>query len=188
MADDDLSSGMSSPGASELACQLCGEPAAKVATILLDCGHRHCTECLRRNATIALATNPFRPAKCCHVIPKETLERARALQAAELTSYDHKMEELTNPHRRIYCSNPDCGLFIPSANHGRRAAHCPNCGKRTCMSCDQKSHWGPCSRKLLRERRESENAVLKLAESKGWKRCPSCLNIVQKSEGCNNMT
>ncbi|KAI1497452.1 hypothetical protein F5X99DRAFT_362244 [Biscogniauxia marginata] len=153
----------------------------------LICGHSHCDDCIKANAHSALDSAPFSPAKCCHVIPRETLTRAGAFTDDEAKRYSNKMEELTNPHYKLYCWGEGCGAFIPLANQKKRVGECEQCGKKTCKTCRQKSHFGGCDQEKLQELRNSEDLVYKLAGNKGWKRCPNCLNIVQKHGGCNHM-
>ncbi|KAI1487023.1 hypothetical protein F5X96DRAFT_673061 [Biscogniauxia mediterranea] len=169
-------------------CTICLDSYLPSSIKRLTCGHSHCDDCIKLNARVALESSPFSPAKCCHVIPRELLTRANAFTGDEAKRYSHRMEELTNPHYKLYCSAADCGAFIPVANQRTRVGECPECGKKTCKACRQKSHWGPCDQEKLQEQKNSEDLVYKLAAHKGWKRCPNCLNIVQKHGGCNHMS
>ncbi|KAI0830996.1 hypothetical protein F5Y06DRAFT_301745 [Hypoxylon sp. FL0890] len=168
-------------------CVICLEEFPLDAVNTLGCGHAHCAKCLKANAHLALRTVPFVPAKCCLVIPNPTLERAGVFTVDEMKQYKHLTEEATNTHSKLYCHDKSCGAFIPTETMKRRVGECPNCGKNTCRTCRQKSHWGPCNQETLQEARLADELVYSLAESKGWKRCPNCLNIVQKAGGCNHV-
>ncbi|CAJ2514007.1 Uu.00g021260.m01.CDS01 [Anthostomella pinea] len=172
----------------QLECIVCEEsfPRGELRRFPL-CNHLHCKDCLRRNAHIALDSKPFAPAKCCEVIPKEVFGTMGIFTPDQLKQYENKMEELTNPHHKVYCWGEDCGAFIPAASQKKRIGVCEQCNKKTCKACRQKSHFGACDKAKLQETRASEDEVYKLAESKGWKRCPNCLNLVQKHGGCDHM-
>ncbi|KAI0593462.1 hypothetical protein F4775DRAFT_586794 [Biscogniauxia sp. FL1348] len=169
-------------------CTICLDSFPASSIKRLTCGHSHCHGCIKLNARVALDSTPFSPAKCCHVIPRELLQRAEAFTDDEAKRYSNRMEELTNPHYKLYCWVSGCGAFIPAANQKKRVGECTECGKRTCKVCRQKSHFGACDQGKLQEQQNSEDLVYKLAENKGWKRCPNCLNIVQKHGGCNHMS
>ncbi|KAI0553482.1 hypothetical protein F4679DRAFT_599648 [Xylaria curta] len=96
------------------------------------------------------------------------------------------MEELTNPRIKLYCWG--CAAYIPNSRRTKRIGDCSACGKRTCKTCRAKSHFGACDKTKIQADGEAENNVYLLAESNGWKRCPNCLNLIQKSGGCNHMT
>ncbi|KAI1265036.1 hypothetical protein F5Y18DRAFT_386964 [Xylariaceae sp. FL1019] len=153
----------------------------------MDCAHFHCKPCLRENAQHALKSIPFRPAKCCKVIPTSELQRFGALSPQEEEEYARKVEELVNPQRGLYCWSDGCGSYIPLDDRKTRIGVCPKCGLKTCMACTGKSHFGPCDKQKLAETKQSDEQLYALAGKKGWKRCPNCSNVVQKNGGCDNM-
>ncbi|KAI1752582.1 hypothetical protein F4782DRAFT_500855 [Xylaria castorea] len=167
-------------------CVICDEeyPITDLCSLL--CNHWHCKSCLMRNARVALKSNPFIPAKCCGVIPTELLRQSGTLTANEVEQYKVKMEELTNPRSKLYCWG--CAAYIPNDRRTKRIGDCSICGKRTCKTCRAKSHFGACDKTKIQADGEAEDDIYLLAESKGWKRCPNCLNLIQKNGGCNHMT
>ncbi|KAI8628215.1 hypothetical protein F5Y19DRAFT_145224 [Xylariaceae sp. FL1651] len=171
-----------------VACVVCEDEFLRKNLYRTMCNHWHCIKCLKANAFVALTSNPFTPAKCCQVIPTESLHQIGALSTDEFKQYEAKMEELTNPRRKLYCWGEDCGAFIPLDNRKRRVGECAKCERRTCKVCRAKSHFGACDKAKLLEVKEGEEEIYRLAEAKGWKRCPNCLNMVQKDGGCNHMT
>ncbi|RYO90489.1 hypothetical protein DL762_002624 [Monosporascus cannonballus] len=166
-------------------CTACLDSFPPRDMVRLDCGHAHCPACLEANARSSLNTQPFTPAKCCRVIPTDSFRHLPALTEDEVKTYIAKVEELTSTQQKLYCF--DCAAFIPSSSRKKRSGECERCGKKTCKACLGKSHFGPCDREKLTETRKGEENVYRLAESKGWKKCPNCLNIVQKGGGCNHM-
>ncbi|KAI0485249.1 hypothetical protein GGR56DRAFT_617391 [Xylariaceae sp. FL0804] len=169
-------------------CIACEEETPQDFSTSLACGHAWCRDCLGTFAKYMLDDKPFQPAKCCQIIPVQVFERVKVFTAEDAQKYRDRMDELTNIHHKLYCWNKDCASYIPSANMKRRIGVCQKCEKKTCRTCREKSHWGPCDQEKLREAKASEDIVFKLAEAKGWKRCPNCLNLVQKNGGCNAMT
>ncbi|KAI3341807.1 hypothetical protein F4824DRAFT_513614 [Ustulina deusta] len=162
-----------------MTCIVCEEQFPRNELLFLRCGHWHCRDCLKHNVRVALASYPFNPAKCCLVIPRETLRQLGALSGEDDARYANKMEELTSVQGKMHCW--DCGAFIPPTNRKRRMGECPQCPKKTCKACLAKSHWGPCDKTKLESSRVAEEKLYHLAAQKGWKRCPNCLAMVQKS-------
>ncbi|KAI0184006.1 hypothetical protein EV127DRAFT_375809 [Xylaria flabelliformis] len=166
-------------------CAICNEEYPIIELHVLSCNHWHCRSCLRGNVRVALLSNPFVPAKCCTVIPAGLLRQFSGLTTNEIEQYKVKMEELTNPRGKLYCWG--CAAYIPNAQRTKRVGDCSVCGKRTCKVCRAKSHFGACDKTKTQADGEAEDGVYLLAELKGWKRCPNCLNLIQKSGGCNHM-
>ncbi|KAI1334474.1 hypothetical protein F5Y15DRAFT_420868 [Xylariaceae sp. FL0016] len=152
------------------------------------CQHPNCWKCIKAMGQHALKSRPFKPAKCCHVIPINILEAAGAFSDEEVKEYHRKVEELTHPARRLYCFNTDCGAFIPQSQQSRRVGMCGQCGKKTCRTCLQKSHYGVCDEAMLKEAKVLDSELLEVAGANGWKQCPNCRSVVQKRGGCNHMT
>ncbi|KAI0450635.1 hypothetical protein F5B21DRAFT_507944 [Xylaria acuta] len=167
-------------------CAVCNEEYPIKDLCGLSCSHWHCKNCFTGNVHVALKSKPFVPAKCCGVIPIELLQQFGALTANEVEQYKVKMEELTNPRGKLYCWG--CATYIPNDRRTKRIGDCGVCGKRTCKVCRAKSHFGVCDKTRIQADKDAEDHVYLLAESKGWKRCPNCLNLVQKNGGCDHMT
>ena len=167
-------------------CNTCLDSVPSEWVQTLSCQHVHCHGCLAANVRNCLDTKPFKAAKCCQVIPTRTIKMMDSiLSEDELDAYDAKMTELTSPAMKIYCVGCGNPLVIGSR---KRSGECQQCGVKTCKSCRLKTHKGKCDKSKLEEAHQSEELVYKLAKSKGWKACPNCGNVAQKSSGCNHMT
>ncbi|KAH7031522.1 uncharacterized protein B0I36DRAFT_123763 [Microdochium trichocladiopsis] len=94
---------------------------------------------------------------------------------------------MTNPQTKLYCHNSACAAYIPPQNRGPRVGTCPKCSLKTCKTCLHKSHFGKCDSGRLAELSEASDTIMRLAEAKGWKRCPNCNNLVQKNGGCDEL-
>jgi len=93
--------------------------------------------------------------------------------------------------KRFYCPYKDCSalLFLDESEEEKmNESECPHCHRMVCVECGTK--WHPeitCEefQKLAENERERGDILLKnMAESKKWRRCPSCKFYIEKSEGC----
>lgn len=167
-------------------CSTCLDSVPSQWTLTLSCHHVHCHNCLAANVKTCLSTTPFQAAKCCQAIPTRTIKMVSSLSEDELDAYDAKMGELTSPNLKLYCVG--CGNLVIIGSTKKRVGECQQCGVKTCKLCRQKSHRGGCDQSKLEEAHQSEDLLFRLAKSKGWKACPNCANVVQKSGGCNHLT
>jgi hypothetical protein len=122
------------------------------------------------------------PFKCCRTLIKPTVATPFiSTSFSERYSLFHL--EATTKHPK-YCSSSSCHLFIPPSTIHGPVATCPSptCTRRTCTKCMKKEHKGVC-----KEDKEGK-AVEALAKKKGWKKCPGCGWILERTEGCLHMT
>ena len=123
--------------------------------------------------------NPF---QCCQqVISPDSL--SEVLSQPFRAQYSLWLMERTTPNP-VYCSNRNCGVFLPrSQASGRDEIQCLECGVSTCQHCQNAFHpQRECAADVDTQRARA------LAASQGWKACPSCKNVVEKSSGCLHMT
>jgi hypothetical protein len=79
----------------------------------------------------------------------------------------------------LYCGNPRCSEYLTLAlETDSQLVYCIECGENTCRECSRvhKSHMS------------CDLSVVKLAKEVGWKRCPHCRMMVERSSGCRYMT
>jgi hypothetical protein len=122
------------------------------------------------------------PFKCCdQEVPVDLL--SDLLSADFQARYSLLVLELSTPNP-IYCSNRICGVFLPPANaRGPDLMECFCCGNGTCRHCRNWNHPGiECWADTATQEARA------LAGAKGWKACPFCLNMVERSSGCLHMT
>lgn len=109
------------------------------------------------------------------------------MQAALLpqlfAQYSTMMEELLEPNP-VFCHSPTCGIFLPSRlASGPDEIRCTRCSRVTCRHCKGRSHAGSeCVADVGAQQARA------LANRQGWKACPTCRNMVEKSAGCMHMT
>ncbi|KAI1208429.1 uncharacterized protein F4807DRAFT_461756 [Annulohypoxylon truncatum] len=168
-------------------CLVCEREVTSAYFVQLSCRHAHCVECVWENAHMAYLSKPFAPAKCCRVIPIEIFVEIAAFSKNEIKTYINRLEEYSTPGRKLYCHDQDCLGFIPEASCSQRVGTCPKCGKNTCKTCAQKSHFGNCDPAHINAL-GPDDPVLKLANAEGWKQCPNCRILVERNSGCTHMT
>ncbi|KAJ3501019.1 hypothetical protein NLJ89_g9531 [Agrocybe chaxingu] len=175
----------------------------------LGCGHRYCADCLRDFLKSAGETKDFNfPLVClatvdnamCNVPVAIPLLRAfltpqafENLVEAAFTSHLKK-----HPEELKYCTTPDCKQIYrrcPSNGAGKKKARsdtlqCPSCFSSICPACDEEAHEGmTCEeRRIQSDPAEQERLNDELATRSGYKRCPRCRIMMEKTMGCNHMT
>ncbi|KAK6952153.1 hypothetical protein Daesc_006685 [Daldinia eschscholtzii] len=101
-----------------------------------------------------------------------------------------RAEKISNTpwESRVFCSNPACGEFIPPQTRIDPKypfqAVCRKCKTRVCMMCKRDAH--PIGHDCPDDR--ELDAVLKMGEKSGWRRCYKCRSLVELTQGCTHMT
>jgi hypothetical protein len=153
-------------------------------TVFLNCGDRWCVDCLNDNYRAALKNRKDFPPKCCD-IPLDHESIQDFLDEGILVELATKIDEY-NDADPVYCQTPKCtGGYIPKSRIKGQWAGCQVCSQSTCVECK-----GPASEHLEPQIHPKPLSKLDedLATREGWKRCPGCKNMVERSEGCNFMT
>ncbi|KAF2396727.1 hypothetical protein EJ06DRAFT_483040 [Trichodelitschia bisporula] len=163
-------------------CNVCGTETKRADIARLPCGaHLFCKGCLKDHFLRAVNDQSLFPPHCCRKpIPLSMI--SAQLSASEVQAYKDAELEHTTPHK-IYCSNPRCSKFIPPLRITKHKAKC-KCGHSTCPRCKRPAHakGDGCPE-------DPDLAdVLKLGKKRGWQRCAKCLQMVEKTEGCDHMT
>jgi hypothetical protein len=158
-------------------CTSCLEEHAR-EELARECEHGYCNTCLQAAFKAALGSRA--PFKCC----KKALQIKDCLGlTAEFTmEYEELMLELSTPNP-LFCSNTKCTKFVPPRLIVGDVATCGKCSKKTCRHCRKKLHPGS----FCAEDKETE-AVKALGKEKGWKTCPGCNHLIERSRGCLHMT
>ncbi|KAM7190265.1 hypothetical protein V8F20_009772 [Naviculisporaceae sp. PSN 640] len=171
-------------------CLICTEPIQRPLNLhssQLPCGHVHCHECLANGLRVAIRTMPFSPVRCCQRIDMSILRRTRVATADEIQTYRKKLTEL-NEDQPLYCHDPKCSDFIPDALRSKNVGKCRKCHKKTCTECRHVFHLGACdSEETAAAPPAPQNAFNRFSAHMGWRRCPRCLIMVEKIEGCNHI-
>lgn len=185
-SEEDNDSGKAAPKVAHRTCSLCciDTPVNDIAT--LPCKHQCCRGCIDKLFAASVAYEALFPPRCCSR-RSISLSLARPfLQPTTLERYEKQAPELqTSPHKRVYCSRPACSTWIPPTTFSGDVAACPrpDCDAETCIKCKGEAHGET-------ECREDEatRSLLALAEDKKWKRCPRCRRVVERVDGCEDMS
>ncbi|KAL2836526.1 hypothetical protein BJY01DRAFT_55731 [Aspergillus pseudoustus] len=159
-------------------CVICHEQKQPAEITELSCRHRHCIDCVRTWADLYVSGQIPYPNFCCQKFePAKSI--LPSIPEAEKQAFIDKMEEHRLPsHRRWYCPNPSCALWIRpkemlvQGTAFSRSFACPHCKADICPRCRGRGHSGDCPAD------EGRAALLKLASVEGWKQCGHCGNLV----------
>ncbi|KAK4145742.1 uncharacterized protein C8A04DRAFT_10430 [Dichotomopilus funicola] len=167
----------------------------------LPCGHCYCRDCLAIMVDQSITDESKMPPRCCaqpfpSAIIKLVLPREKhQLFLKTVVQYSTPWEA------RVFCPNPTCGEFIPpidkspttdktgdSQHHHAPPnpfeAFCRHCQTRACLMCKRFAHQPG---QDCPEDRESD-AVLKMGERSGWRRCYKCRSLIELDQGCTHIT
>lgn len=128
------------------------------------------------------------PPRCCTQPIPSTIIKA-ILSREEQTKFLKAVVQFSTPwESRVFCSNPNCGEFIsPMSKFDPKypfQAICRKCKTRVCVMCKRDAH--PAGQDCPDD--WELDAVLKMGEKSGWKRCYKCRNLVELTQGCTHMT
>ncbi|OAA76035.1 IBR domain containing protein [Akanthomyces lecanii RCEF 1005] len=155
------------------------------SAIHLPCSHRYCAGCMAGVLGAALDDDDDEsrfPARCCaQPLPVAEDPASSALLPANLVARYRARQREHGARNRTYCRS--CGQFIPPESVRGNRATCIWCEGATCAWCKEAWHGeGECP---------ADGAALetlRIAEERGWKRCPECRTLVELSTGCNHMS
>ncbi|KAI5797769.1 hypothetical protein EDC01DRAFT_613938 [Geopyxis carbonaria] len=147
---------------------------------VLACKHNYCRDCVTSKFSMRAPQSPVPPFTCCK--QRVTLPHVGNFDAKFTKAYSHLLLEKSTKNP-LYCAQPSCAAFIPDSQiQGGEEGVCLECKKRTCRHCKLESHHGVCAE-------DKEGLRLKeLAKTKGWKECPGCKSMVERTVGCLHMT
>ncbi|KAI3322180.1 hypothetical protein HD806DRAFT_139765 [Xylariaceae sp. AK1471] len=167
----------------EVECVSCLDDFNPNDTIRAPC-HNYCKPCFSRLVASACQNEQHWPPKCClNNIPAMTIIK-NIDDDLQRTYRERTVEWNINVADRIYCSRPNCSLFIRPEYTipAQGVARCTD-GHYTCIICRNAQHDGdncPQDRDMVRTN--------ELAEEEGWKRCYGCHAYVEHREACQHMT
>ncbi|KAH8886735.1 hypothetical protein GQ53DRAFT_827708 [Thozetella sp. PMI_491] len=173
-----------------ITCVCCREDFFKDSTSLetLPCGHTYCRECLSVVIKQSMADESRMPPRCCtQPIPSNVIKTV--LSREEQLSFLRAVAQYSTPwETRIFCPNSSCNEFIPPRTKIDPKypcqVVCKHCKVRVCVMCKRRAH------RLGQDCPEDWEleAVLKMGEKSGWRRCYKCRTLVELSQGCTHMT
>ncbi|KAL1959908.1 hypothetical protein VTO42DRAFT_576 [Malbranchea cinnamomea] len=161
-------------------CSVCLDNFRRWEVFPLQCGDIYCRVCLKTLFMRATKDESLFPPRCCRQKIPLTLI-AKDMTANEIEVFKSSEMEFSTVDR-TYCSNVDCGKFIPPTQIRAGRAECGYCDSLTCAMCKNAFHLEDCpADPALQE-------TLTLARAQGWQRCYRCGAIVQLNKGCFHIT
>ncbi|KAG8934216.1 hypothetical protein FRC02_010386 [Tulasnella sp. 418] len=117
---------------------------------------------------------------------------AERILGGELLEKWH-LQKIVDSLPRRYCPNQKCSMRLEvEEDLDVPQAECPACHILMCVPCRSVWHGGLTCEQFQDlpegERAPEDRAVIELAKSERWRRCPSCHAIIELSHGCNHMT
>lgn len=152
--------------------------------IMLPCAHARCKDCLNENVRVGLSSRMNYPPKCCG--PIDVTEIFDYLDEDVRASWLEKREEYDDV-APVYCAVKECSVYLNKdqlVEEGKWAL-CTGCNVKTCTGCLclQSAHQVGSSECPERIDKMDKDLMVK----KGWKSCPRCGNMIERTDGCDHM-
>ncbi|KAG8933606.1 hypothetical protein FRC02_011528 [Tulasnella sp. 418] len=164
--------------------------------LVLPCpgSHEYCVICIARHVEEELGKGsevktvfPIRCPECPQGSWSITNDIAEIILSSALLERWH-LQKLRDSIVKIHCPYPQCSALVevPSPERLRDAA-CPACYGMICVRCRAPWHTALTCTEYI-ERNMAEQLMYDLAKRSGWRRCPQCKIIVERSTGCPHMS
>lgn len=167
-----LPTGALDPATGTFTCPVCLEELpASSRVVACPRGHGLCRGCLRGVAQHASSAKraPIPCVSCGDPLDGEQL--LNSLDGPARQRLDAALAEAA-AGRLSYCANPACREPFARTASATGDFRCPFCGTPTCTKCGATAHPGADCPGV--EGDEGEQALERLARSRGWTRCPRC--------------
>ncbi|RGP60541.1 hypothetical protein FLONG3_10826 [Fusarium longipes] len=155
-------------------CVACQDDFPDTQTFEASCSHYWCQACLVRRIEDSIKNESLFPPACCLPFPIKT---GKFISQDMFDRYQEKSIEFETTDR-TYCRDAACSAFILPQSIEGGIGRCPQCDEQTCALCKKDPHEDVCPQD------STAQAVLRLAEAEGWRRCGKCNHLIELNTGC----
>ena len=152
-----------------------------------ECAHHSvvCQQCLRTYLKTAISNGGVKESgvKCLHSgcdkrMPDSGLRSI--LNKPDMQQYLRfkRLAVISADPARRWCPAAGCHGVVTISE----STNCPVCGASVCEQCGSLSHAGKSCEAA------ADSGLAALAKEKGWKSCPFCGKLVERTAGCSSMT
>ncbi|MBA7489579.1 hypothetical protein ES702_00113 [subsurface metagenome] len=142
-----------------------------------------CVDCLNANVRVGLESKKNYPPRCCVPIDFENVfYHLEPVLIDRWLDVRPEFEDVAP----VYCSVKECSLYLPRElfiDNGKWAL-CNKCEISTCTVClcpeSQHDNSDACPERLDKMDKD-------LIKDQGWKACPQCREMIERTEGCDHM-
>ena len=139
-------------------------------------GGKYCGGCLNDLFERATDSESNFPRKCCgQVIPLE--DTGLFLSWHIYKKFQEESGEYSTTNQ-IYCSDSECGAFIPPKTFNEDKANCPACRKMTCIVCKAE----------FRLNDSVNQTTTTAAAAAGFQQSRDCKLMIEQNERRNHVT
>lgn len=170
-----------SPENIRVQCTICTDELRFDKALHTLCDHYYCSACITSFVESAIQDEDLYPVRCClQEIPVASVKEF-IVPALQKTFAEKRAEYSVPVKNRVFCANRACLTFLGSSEGVEKPEMaCPLCESPTCPKCKQSAHPGECVDAATVQLRA-------LASTEGWKTCPGCKWLVERTEGCPHM-
>lgn len=154
--------------------------------LMITCMNSHvrCKDCLNENVRIGLSSRANYPPKCCG--PFDIVDIFEYLEEDVRAAWFDKREEYEDI-APVYCAVKECSQYLTKEKlfGDGKWALCDKCCIKTCTGClclesAHEEGSAECPERISKMDKE-------LMVKAGWKPCPRCAHMIERSDGCDHM-
>lgn len=175
-------------------CEICLSSNTQKNFETLLCGHMFCGECLYAYLKEKLDSHQVKTIVCPQEKCKKELnyyEVIKLLPQQEKEKYEKLLLNAMSPltERSFQCPNCECVIIIPPKDQ-ISFVECIRCRRTWCTNEECMGDWKNHANLTCRQYKEkftksNEEKNQELFKNKGWRHCPVCGALIDKTKNCN---
>lgn len=160
-------------------CVVCMQSVHPADVTRLSCDDLYCRLCLNELFDNAAHDESMFPPACAHGPIELEVVRSSLLRSVS-EAFESKSAEFST-RDRVYCYEAACSTWIPPRNVQGKNATCPRCSRLTCAFCKARIHDDECPDD------PAIRSLMATAEREGYRQCPRCRRMIERTMGCNHI-